>query len=56
MSTCIKDLHHCNLVKKNSKCGFISIKINFHTDIKIYDVLTPHCKLCRKPYRKKYYI
>ena len=55
MSNCIKDLYDYDLIKNSSKCGIISLKSYFHRDIKKNDGLTPHCKLCRKIYRKKYY-
>ena len=34
MSDYVKDLYDNNLVKGCSKCGIISIKSNFHGDIK----------------------
>ena len=54
MSSCIKDSYDYNWVKKHFKCGNISLKNNFHRDIKKNDGFIPYCKLCRKVYRKKY--
>ena len=56
MSTCIKDLIDYDLVKKCLKCGNISLKIIFHNDKNREDGLQPHCKSCKKEYRRKYYI
>ena len=53
MSTCIKDLYDYDLFKKCSKCGIISLKINFHKVRKKNDGLFQHCKPCRKVCRKK---
>ena len=52
MSNCIKELYDYDLVKKCSKYGIISLKNKFHRDLKKYDWLTSHCKLCQKIYRK----
>ena len=43
------------MVKKCSKCGIISLKSSFHKNKNMSDGVTPHCKLCRKIYRKNYY-
>ena len=48
MSNCIKELYDYDLVKKCSKCGIISLKNKIHRDLKKYDGLTSHCKLCQK--------
>ena len=41
-------------LKKCTKCQMECLKTNFHKK-NISDGLTPHCKLCRKIYRKKYF-
>ena len=41
-------------IKRCSKCGIISLESNFHRKLRSKDGLTPHCKPCRKIYRKKY--
>ena len=48
MSNCIKGLYDYDLVKKCSKCGNISLKSNFHRNIKTKDGFHPHCAMCRK--------
>ena len=55
MSNCVRDLYYYELVKKCSKCGKISLKSNFHKDLKRNDGIFWQCKLYRKVYRKKYY-
>ena len=42
-------------LKRCSKCEIISLKCNFHKKPRFKDGLTPHCKPCRKIYRKNYY-
>ena len=32
MTGCIEDLYDCDLVKKCSKCGNVSLKSNFYKD------------------------
>ena len=55
MSGCIKDLYDCELVKKCSKCGIISLKSNFHKRSKSIDGLTTHCGFCVNDYNKNFY-
>ena len=50
-------------LKKCSKCGFLSLKSNFHKRLKFSDGFYPQCKFCRKNYYnknllkiKKYYL
>ena len=50
MSNSIKHLFDCDLVKKCSKCGIISLKSNFHKDKSKTDGLKAICILCRKKY------
>ena len=50
MSTCIKDLYDYDLIKKCLKCGYISLKSNFHKHQSMNDCLQPRCKFCCKKY------
>ena len=50
MSNCIKDLYDCDLVKKCSKCGIISLKSNFHKNKTKSDGLQSYCLCCRTQY------
>ena len=42
-------------IKLYSECGILSLKSNFHKKSRFSYGLKPHCKLCQKFYRKKYY-
>ena len=42
-------------LKRCSKCGYLSLKGNFHKKSRSKDGLTPRCKPCRNFFRKKYY-
>ena len=46
MSNCIKDLYDYDIIKKCSKCGFISLKSNFHKEKKSKDGLFSQCRSC----------
>ena len=46
MSSCFKDLYDYVLVKKFSKCGFISLKSVFDKNKITKDVLYSQCKSC----------
>ena len=43
------------MMKLCSECGKISLKSNFHKKSRSKDGLIPHCRPCRKIYRKKFY-
>ena len=53
MSACIKDLFDYDLVENCLKCGNNSLKSYFHKDKNREHGLQPHCKSCKKQYRKK---
>ena len=53
MSNCIKDLFDYDLVKKCSKCGFISLKNRFYKDSIKKDGYKSECIFCSKEY---YYV
>ena len=53
MSNCIKDLFDYELVKKCRRCGFVSLKSNFHKDSIKKDGYKSECKPCSKEY---YYV
>ena len=62
MSNCIKDLYDCDLVKKCSKCGIISLKKIFHKSKLTKSGVRSECITSRKKYyfenqekSKKYY-
>ena len=42
-------------IEKCTKSGILSLKNNFHKKSRFKDGLTPHCKLCQKIYRKRFY-
>ena len=50
MSSCIKDLHDYDLVTKCSKCGIISLKINFHKPSKSSEGFLSQGEFCIKDY------
>ena len=62
MSDYIKDLYDYDLIKKCSKCGFISSKSNFHKNKLTKSGVRSECITCRRKYcnenqekSKKYY-
>ena len=52
MSSCSKDFHEYEIIKKCFKCGNVSLKSNFRENKK--DGLQPICKVCVNDYNKNY--
>ena len=50
MSNCIKDFYDYNLIKKCSKCGIVSLKLNFYKDRTTNVGHRPCCKRCTNQY------
>ena len=50
MSTCIKDLYDCNLVKKCCRCKNFLLKSNFNKSKTKRDGYRSECRLCSKEY------
>ena len=53
MSSCIKDLYECDLIKTSRVCKNISLKSFFSKNTKSKDELQSQCKFCVNDYNKK---